>query len=237
MDAEGPRERLKRVGVDALSDEELVALLLGTGSANEPVLALAARLLRDVGGVPSLAKWGGGALTQLRGIGESKASRLLAAIELGRRIHRAPWPRGATITSSRDVEPLVRTQLRDATTEHFLALALDAKNRVLAQLRIASGGLHQCPVAPADVFRAVLREAAVSVIFAHNHPSGDATPSPEDLVLTTRLAQAGALLGVRVLDHLIIARDGYFSFVDQRLLEPDPFTDREVGDSLRRRFA
>jgi DNA repair protein RadC len=219
---EGPRERLRREGKAALSDEELVALLLGTGTAGEPVAILAARLLGAVGGLAGLARSGIGALAALGGVGESKAARLVAALELGRRVHQRPWSPGPRIETSRDVDELLRARLAEAEVEHFVALALDAKNRVTAELRIAVGGLSACPVAPADVFRALLREAAAGVVFAHNHPSGDATPSADDLALTDRLVRAGALLGVRVLDHVIIARGGYFSFVDAGLLGAAP---------------
>jgi DNA repair protein RadC len=215
---EGPRERLRRVGNEALSDEELIALVLGTGSVREPVTMLAARVLRESGGLAGLRRSGVGVFAQIAGIGESKAARLVASIELGRRVHDLPWTPGPRIDSSRDVDAALRGRLAGAEVERFVALPMDAKNRVIAELTIARGGLSMCPVAPADVFRAILREAAVSVIFAHNHPSGDASPSTDDIVLTDRLARAGALLGVRVLDHVIVGREGYFSFVDAGLL-------------------
>jgi DNA repair protein RadC len=218
--SDGPRERLRRVGREHLSDEELMALLLGTGSAREPVTVLAARLIREVGGVYGLARSGGGELARLGGIGASKAGRILAAIELGRRVHEAPWPERKRIESSRDVDTLMRARLAGAEVEHFVALALDAKNRVIAELAIAQGGLSACPVAPADVFRALLREAAAATIFVHNHPSGDAMPSDDDISITERLIRAGTLLGVRVLDHVIIGRSGYFSFVDAGQIGP-----------------
>lgn len=215
---EGPRERLRREGREALSDEELVALVLGSGSVREPVTVLAARIVREAGGPAGLARAGIGALETLGGLGESKAARLIAAIELGRRVHQRPWAPGPRIETSRDVDALLRARIADREVEHFVALALDAKNRVKAELRIATGGLAACPVAPADVFRALLREAAAGVVFVHNHPSGDATPSADDIALTDRLVRAGALLGVRVLDHVVVGREGYFSFVDAGLL-------------------
>lgn len=215
---EGPRERLRRVGSEALSDEELIALVLGTGSVREPVTMLAARVLRESGGLVGLRRNGVGVFANIAGIGESKAARLVASIELGRRVHDLPWTPGPRIDSSRDVDATLRGRLAGSEVERFVALPMDARNRVIAELTIAHGGLSMCPVAPADVFRALLREAAVSVIFAHNHPSGDASPSTDDIVLTDRLARAGALLGVRVLDHVIVGREGYFSFVDAGLL-------------------
>jgi DNA repair protein RadC len=216
----GARERLRRVGVEVLSDEELVALILGTGIASAPVEVLAARLLRQVGGLAGLRRAGVGELATLPGIGQTKASRLVAAVELGRRAHQAARQLGPRIESSRDVDARMRPRLAQAEVERFLALALDAKNRVTAELEIAVGGLSACPVSPSDVFRALLREAASGAIFVHNHPSGDATPSADDIALTERLVRAGQIVGVRVLDHVIVAREGSFSFLDSGLLVP-----------------
>jgi DNA repair protein RadC len=214
----GPRERLTEVGADGLSDEELVALVLGTGSRREPVHLAAARIVGELGGLSGLEQRGVGALLTLSGLGEGKATRLLAAVELGRRVTAKPLARGARITSSRDVDAALRPRLAREASELFLAIPLDAKNRPVGELCIAKGGLSSCPVAPSDVFRALLREAAAGVIFVHNHPSGEPTPSPDDIALTERLAKAGDLLGVRVLDHLIIGEEGYFSFLDAGLL-------------------
>src|SRR5690606_18345940 len=120
----------------------------------------------------------------------------------------------------RDVDAAMRPRLANADVEHFIAIALDAKNRPVAEISIARGGLAACPVSPADVFRALLREAAAGVVFVHNHPSGEPSPSAEDVALTDRLRRAGELLGVTVLDHVIIGREGYFSFLDAGLLGP-----------------
>jgi DNA repair protein RadC len=213
----GPRERLRDEGVERLSDAELVALVLGTGTAREPVAVLATRLLDEARGLHALARLGIGALATRSGIGEGKAARIVAAIELGRRAARAT-DRGDRITTSRDVFERVAARIADAEVEHFLALPLDARMRVLSVVAIARGSVSACPVAPADAFRAVLREAAAAVVFAHNHPSGDPDPSAEDLALTDRLVAAGELLGVKVLDHVIVARERYFSFLDAGLL-------------------
>ncbi len=215
---EGPRERLARGGAEALSDAELVAILFGTGTTGMPVEVLAATVLAESGGLAGFERLGLGALAARGGVGDGKACRLLAAVEIGRRISTTPLLRGARIGSSRDIDAALRPRLGRAEVEHFLAIPLDAKNRPIGELRIASGGLSACPVAPSDVFRALLREAASGVVFVHNHPSGEPEPSAEDLQITERLVRAGALLGVRVLDHVIIARDSYFSFLDAGLL-------------------
>lgn len=216
---EGPRERLCSVGVEGLSDAELLALLLGTGGREEPVGVLASRLLHEVGGLGALERLGPGALAQRPGLGPIKAGRIAAAVELGRRVLSKPLERGSRIGSSRDVDAALRPRLAHADVEHFLAIALDAKNRPMREVLVARGGTSACPVAPADVFRALLREAAAGVVFVHNHPSGEPTPSSDDVALTDRLRRAGELLGVTVLDHVIIGREGYFSFLDAGLLE------------------
>lgn len=215
---EGPRERLRVVGTERLSDAELLALLLGTGARSEPVSVLASRVLHELGGIAGLRRIGAGALEQLAGVGPTKASRIVAAIELGRRVATRPLPRGERIGSSRDVDAALRPRLADADAERFVAIALDAKNRPVAEVEVARGGLSACPVSPSDVFRSLIKEAAAGVVFVHNHPSGEPSPSAEDVELTERLRAAGDLLGVRVLDHVIIGREGYFSFLDAGLL-------------------
>jgi DNA repair protein RadC len=219
--ASGPREQLMMRGEAALSDAELLAVLLGTGTATEPVGVVAQKLLVQGGGLRGLARAGIGALSECAGVGPTKACRLRAAIELGLRASAQPLDRHEPIRSSADVAAVLGPRLRDESREHFYALALDVRHRPVAELLIAVGGLTACTIHPADVFRRVLREPAAAVVFVHNHPSGDPTPSPEDASLTTRLRQAGALLGVQVLDHVILGRDSHFSFLDRGLLNPD----------------
>ncbi len=180
----GARERLAQVGAECLSDAELVALLLGTGSRDESVTVLAARLLASGGGLTGLARMRLGELKRLPGLGEGKACRLLGAFELGRRLVSQPLTRGRKITSSVDVFEALGPRLASAEVERFVAIPLDARNRPLGEIVVAVGGLALCPVSPADVFRALLREAASAVIFVHNHPSGEPTPSADDLALT-----------------------------------------------------
>lgn len=215
--APGARERLRAVGVDRLSDTELVTLVLGTGTVREPVSVLAARLLDEARGLRGLSKLGPGALARCSGIGEGKAARIVAAIELGRRASLSAEP-SARIEASGDVVAWAAPRIAHAEVEHFLALALDTRQRVIATVTIGQGTLAACPVSPADAFRALLREAAAATVFVHNHPSGDPSPSPEDLTLTARLVAGGTLLGVRVLDHVIVARSGHFSFLDAGLM-------------------
>lgn len=216
--AHRPRERLALQGAQALSDAELLALLLGTGHVGEPAEVVAARLLCGLGGLHGLAQLGLSALAQQPGVGPAKAGRIAASLELGRRLGARPLRADQAIRSSRDVRALLGPRFVGAEREHFVALALDVKNRPLAQLEIAIGGLSSCALTPADAFRPVVKHAAAGVIFAHNHPSGEPNPSDEDVAMTRRLHAAGQLLGVRVLDHVILGADAYFSFLDAGLL-------------------
>jgi DNA repair protein RadC len=217
-DPPGPRERLMLRGEQALSDEELLAVLLGTGSVGEPVAVVAARLLSDLGGPEGLRRAGINTLSQRAGVGPIKACRIRAALELGARAQAQPLAPRAPVRSSKDVHAALGPRLATAEREHFYALALDAKHRPLSEILIAVGGLTACGVAPADLFRAVLREPAAALVLVHNHPSGDPAPSDEDVLLTRKLVAAGRLLGLTVVDHVIIGREGYFSFMDAGLL-------------------
>ncbi len=218
----GPRERLAMHGARALSDAELIAVVLGTGASMLPVQVASAQLLEHAGGLYELARLSSSELERQPGVGTTKASRLLASFELGARLATRPLARAAAISSSRDLDAALRPRLRDEHREHFVAIPVDARNRPLAMIDIAVGGLTACCISPGDIFRPVLRHPAVGVLFAHNHPSGEAAPSEEDAAVTHRLAHVGKLLGVQVLDHVILGRDGYFSFLDAGLLPSGP---------------
>lgn len=214
---EGPREKLAAHGAENLSDGELIAILLGTGTRDEPVPALAEKLLVRIGGLRGLAHAGGADLAGLSGVGAGKAARIVAALELGRRVSALPLVRGARLTSSEDVHRAFGPLLGHLHHEELWAVALDARQRVLTRLLLARGGISGCALQPADVFRPLLREAASAVILVHNHPSGSCEPSSEDLGFTERLAQVGELLGIFLLDHVIVSREGYFSCLDSGL--------------------
>ncbi|MBX7193811.1 MAG: DNA repair protein RadC [Sandaracinaceae bacterium] len=214
---DGPRERLVRSGAQHLGDDDLLAVLLGTGCAAEPVQQLASRLLEEHAGLAGLALAGAPSLARTRGIGATKAARIAAAIELGRRAaHVVPPP--TRIRSAEDVDALLRPRLAHLEAEHFVALALDARHRVIRELWISKGTMTACLVSVADVYRQVLREAAPAVLFVHNHPSGETEPSHDDLHLTRRLVEAADLLGLRVVDHVIVAREGFRSLRDSGLM-------------------
>jgi len=215
---DGPRERLMMNGAASLGDADLVAVLLGTGTQAEPVSVLAARLLEAVGGLDKLERLGVSALSEEAGIGPGKACRLQAAFEIGRRVTATPLLRGKRVTCSKDVVSAFRPRLAKEPREHFLVIALDIKNRPISEFEVAVGSLGSCAVKPADVFRAVLRESAAAVVLIHNHPSGEPSPSSEDIAFTRRIKHAGELIGIQVLDHIIVGEQGYFSFLDAGLL-------------------
>ncbi len=213
----GPREKLSERGVESLSDAELIALLLGTGTADEPVPVLAERVLHQLGGLHNVARASVRQLAAVKGVGSGKSGRIAAGIELGRRALAQPLERGVRIASSEDVYRSFGPLLARREHEELWAIALDARQRVLGRVQLARGGVNACPVSLADVFRPLIREGASALIVIHNHPSGSPEPSPEDLAFTERLAQAGELLGIFLLDHVIIAAEGYFSCLDAGL--------------------
>jgi DNA repair protein RadC len=225
---QGPRERLIEVGVESLSDEELVALLLGTGNAAEPVGVLAVRLLEEAGGVAGLARAGVGELTARSGVGRAKGARLAAAVELGRRVA-AESSRPATehFPESRAVDAWARPRLAALDHEELWLLALDGQNGLRAARRVALGGLHGLYVAARDPLRIAIREGASAFVLVHNHPSGDPTPSEPDVDFTRRVAQASNLVATPLLDHIIVASGGYASMLDLCLL-PDGAQGRPV---------
>ncbi|MGB8331095.1 MAG: DNA repair protein RadC, partial [Polyangiales bacterium] len=214
---DGPRERLARLGAAALSDAELVALLLGTGQAGEPVGSSAVRILRDAGGLWALARMSVVELSRIAGVGPAKAARLAAAFEAGSR--GSIWPAtGATpLSNSELVFNRYGRRLMNNPVERFLVISVDAKNRARAEREVARGGRTTCQVDPSEVFRLLITESASGAIFVHNHPSGDPAPSPQDLELTARLLAAGSLLGIRILDHLIVGNGQYTSLRDAGL--------------------
>ena len=179
-------------------------------------------------------------LARHRGIGASKASRLVGAVELGKRCLTRPLAKGKPLLNSRDVDAALRPRLAREPIEHFIALPLDARNRPVAEIRVARGGVTGCGVQPADVFRGLIRCGAVSVILVHNHPSGNPEPSDDDIALTRRLVWAGAAIGILVLDHVIIGDEGFYSFVDAGLLDAlvpgmtDPAGTESAGEVRRR---
>ncbi len=201
---ERPRERLKDYGAKYLSNTELIAILLRTGMQGENVLSLASRVLAEFNGLAGLGRGTFVELCAVRGLSEAKACQLLAGLELGRRfVSLAPEERVA-INSPQDVANLVTGEMAALEQEHLKALLLNTKNEVLSVQEIYIGNVNSSVVRPAEVIRPAVRDNAPSIIIVHNHPSGDPTPSSEDVAITRELVDAGKLLGVDVLDHLVI---------------------------------
>lgn len=210
----GPRERLLAVGSESLSDAELLALLLRTGARGRSVLDLAAALLRS-GGLLSLSRAAPGELRRTAGIGPAKCATLLAAFELGRRLAGRRLQVGDPIRSAEDVYRHFHPRLRDVAHERFLVVLLDGRHRVQREVLASQGTLTASLVHPREVFRPALQEGAAALVVVHNHPSGDPAPSREDLEVTRRLVRAGALLGIPVLDHVVVAERGYVSLREE----------------------
>jgi DNA repair protein RadC len=219
---EGPRERLARLGPVLVSDSELLAVLLGTGRAGEDVASLAARVLEETGSLWALGRMSVHQLSRIPGIGPAKAARLAAAFEAGSRGLISPDTHAAPLSNSEMVFLRYGRRLMASQVERFIVVSVDAKNRARAEREVARGGRTTCQVDPAEVFRLLVSESASGAIFVHNHPSGDPEPSPQDLELTQRLVAAGALLDIRILDHLIVGSGRYTSLRDAGLWPSTP---------------
>jgi DNA repair protein RadC len=213
--AERPREKLLEQGAGSMSLAELLAVVLGSGSASESALGQARAIVETCDGrLRRLAEAGPGDLLRMRGIGPARAAQILATLELAKRFGEEEFVPGAPFRGSYDVYAHFRERLAGERSEHFYAVLLDNKNRKIRDIRVSQGSLTASIVHPRDVYLPVIRESAAAVVFVHNHPSGDPTPSREDIEITQRLRQVGDLVGVRVLDHIVIGRGRYVSFVD-----------------------
>lgn len=215
---ERPREKLLDKGAYAVSDAELLAILLRTGTKQENVTRIAERLLKDYQGISGLAALCPQELEKIHGIGPAKAVTVAAAAELAKRMAAQAPAERPVIRSPGDAAILVMPKLRYEGKEHFMLLLLSTKNHVLAMPTVSVGSLNASVVHPREVFRQAINYSAASVILVHNHPSGDPTPSQEDITLTRRLVEAGALLDISVLDHLIIGDGKYVSMKEKGII-------------------
>ncbi|MFQ5895059.1 MAG: DNA repair protein RadC [Nitrospinota bacterium] len=213
---ERPRERLARLGPGALSEAQLLAILLRTGdaSAGASALGLAMRLLADFGSLEELERASVAEISKTPGIGFAKAVQVKAALELGRRLMRGVGEEAPAFGSSREVAAYLVPSLAPKSQEEFHILLLNAKNRLLKELTVTRGTLTQSLVHPREVFAPAIRESAAFIVCAHNHPSGDPSPSDDDRALTRRLAEAGRLIGIPLLDHIIVGAGNHYSFAD-----------------------
>jgi len=218
--ADRPRERLLRQGGDAVSNAELLAILLRTGTAQENVLQLATRLLAQYDGLGGLARASASELANINGLGDAKISQLLAALEIGRRLAALPAVKRPQIQQAADAARLV-LDMGYLTQEEVRVILLDNGRRVVAMPTIYKGTVNVSVIRVAEVFRDAITRNCPAMIVVHNHPSGDPSPSPEDIELTRTIRAAGQLLDIQVIDHLIIGYQAWRSMRDMGLVFND----------------
>jgi DNA repair protein RadC len=214
---ERPRERLLSHGVAALSNAELLAIVLRTGSRAESVLAMATRLLAQFGGLPGLARASFSELGAERGMGEAKTAQLLASIELGKRLISCHPEARAVVRSPQDVANLLMAEMGFLEQEQLRVVLLNTKNQVVAIAEVYRGSVNTSLIRVAEVFREAIRQNCPALVVVHNHPSGDPTPSPEDIRVTEQLVEAGKILDIELLDHLILGQQKFTSLKEKRL--------------------
>jgi DNA repair protein RadC len=215
-----PREKLLAKGPQSLSDTELLAIILRNGNAStgESAIDHARLLLGQFGGLKGMEEAASSDLGKVKGIGPAKIAQIKASLELARRIGSHKWEPGQSLRSSEDVFRHFRDDLEKEKREFFYVVLLNNKNKKIRDVKISEGSLTASLVHPREVYNPVIRESAAAVIFVHNHPSGDPAPSPEDIEITRRLKEVGDVMGIRVLDHVVVGRDRYFSFNDKGML-------------------
>jgi DNA repair protein RadC len=213
--SERPRERMLKEGKEVLSNQELLAILLRSGSKNESVLQLAHRIIRHFEGLTLLNDANVSELKKIKGIGDAKAVEIIAALELGKRINRLQMEDRYVIRSPEDGARYVMDDMRFLSQEHFVCLYLNTKNQVLHRQTVFIGSLNASIVHPREVYKEAFRWSAASILCFHNHPSGDPTPSREDIEVTKRLVECGKILGIEMLDHIIIGDQTFVSLKEK----------------------
>jgi DNA repair protein RadC len=214
-EADRPRERFLRQGPESLSNQELLAILLRTGTKEESVLTLANRVLVQFEKLHALKHATVEEMKEIKGIGEAKAIQLLAAIELGKRLAQKEIDNKYTIRSPEDAANFLMPFMTSLQQENFVALYLNVKNQIIHQQTVFIGSLNASIVHPREIYRVAVRRAAAAIIVAHNHPSGNPVPSPEDIDVTKRLLEAGQILGIDLLDHIIIGDHQFVSLKEK----------------------
>lgn len=221
-ESERPRERLKKFGPESLSAQELLALILGRGVKGEPVSMTAQKLLSYFGSLEGIMNASLEDLQSVKGVGLAKASQLKACFEIARRIYTRSEIDEETekkkITSAQEVYELVKSKIINYAKEHFVVLSFDIRNKLLGMDTISIGTLNANLVHPRETFESAIRRHSAQIIVVHNHPSGDPEPSEDDLEITKRLVEAGKILGIEVIDHIIVTKTGFLSFKEKKLL-------------------
>lgn len=218
-ESDRPREKLLEKGRGVLSDAELIGILIGSGSKNETAVELARRILSSVGNdLNALGKLNVAELCKFNGIGEAKAISIIAALELGRRRKIVEAPQRIKISNSKSVFDAVAPQISDLLHEEFWVLYLDRSNHIIRKSNISKGGVSGTVVDARIIFKQAIENLASAIVLCHNHPSGNLKPSEEDIRITKKLKEAGKLVDIAILDHIIIAGNNFFSFADEGLL-------------------
>jgi DNA repair protein RadC len=214
-----PREKLLLKGKHSLTDAELIAILIGTGNANETAVDLSRRLLSEVNNdLSQLSKLNAAELKKVKGIGEAKAISIIAALELGRRRKDAKEIKPHRITQSQEAVSLMQPILGDLIHEEFWVIFLNRANGIIGKKQISVGGMSGTVADPRLIFKAAIEAKAVSIILCHNHPSGNNQASASDIQLTKNIIEAGKVLEITVLDHIIVTQHGFFSFADEGMI-------------------
>jgi len=214
-----PRERLINGGVDKLSSEELISILFKTGTKNESVKDLSNKVLKQIDNIKQLKEVNYETLKNIKGIGEAKACSLLAAIELGKRINsKLDNINKMKVTNSNIIYDYYKDILVDKKQEYFYCVYLDTKNQIIKDKLLYIGTINESLIHPREIFKEAYLLSASGIICIHNHPSGNSNPSNNDKIITKQLKQAGDILGIRILDHIIIGKEEYFSFNDNCLM-------------------
>lgn len=213
-----PRERLCQGGADGLSDAELLAIILRTGFQSATAIDLATQLLACFCGLKGLVATSTDELSRVKGIGPAKAAQIKAALEIGRRVAVTAMSNKPVIKSPGDVSALMMEKMRHYDREHFMVLNLNTKNQVIAEDTVSIGNLNASLVHPRELFKNAIKRSAAALILVHNHPSGDPSPSREDIDVTHRLTEAGKLLGIEILDHVVIGDLKYVSLKEKGII-------------------
>lgn len=214
-----PREKMMNKGAQALSDAELLAILIGSGNRDESAVELMKRVLSACGNnLNTLAKWQQKDYQLFKGIGEAKSIAIMAALEIGRRRKQHEVRQKTQIKNSKDVYEVYHSMMCDLCNEEFWALLLNNNSRIISNIKINSGGIDNVYIDVRDVLREALLQRATRIVIAHNHPSGNTQPSKSDIEITKKIAQSAEIMNIKLLDHIIVCEDKYYSFADEGLI-------------------